>query len=370
MFATLAGAYSRKPLPAQPDVLADAERDLAAGRLDEAGLRAVTDGLVREVLHEMEVVGLGVIGDGGVRTPDRALPWIDGLGGLRAGDPATLPDGETVTRPIVEDEISRPGPVTLRDWQFAAGQSDLIVKQAILGPYTLAALAEPDSPGRRRRLAVAFGEALNAELHDLDAAGCPLIEIDEPLVMLVGDDPGEWSSVRAAQERLTAGFSETDESHLSLGLWGGDIDRAGYDALLEVPYKSYLVDVLAGPSAWRFIAAVPAVRGVIVGAADAGTEQPDETEVLVWAMAWAAAGDRGSARVGCAPNGSLRTISRHYAHRKCLGLGEAVKIASMGPLQDVARALDEDPIQSKMAELRQMAAALHEADVGLMPMSA
>src|SRR5437870_12828481 len=130
MFATLAGAYSRKPLPAQPDVLADAERDLAAGRLDRAGLRAVTDGMVREVLHEMEVVGLGVIGDGGVRTPDRALPWIDGLGGLRAGAPATLPDGETVTRPTLENGIRRRRPAPSRAGQFAPAQSARRATQA------------------------------------------------------------------------------------------------------------------------------------------------------------------------------------------------------------------------------------------------
>ncbi len=370
MFATIAGAYSRKPLPAQPDVLGDAERDLDAGRLDAAGFRSVADDVVREVLHEMEVVGLAVVGDGGVRTRDRALPWIEGLAGLRAGPAATLPDGEAVTRPVMESPITRPAPVTVRDWQFAAEQSELIVKQTLLGPYTLAALAEPDSVARRRSVALALGEALNAELHDLAAAGCPMIEIDEPFVMLLGDDAGEWSSVRAAQGRLTAGLTDRSEVHLSLGLWGGDVHRAGYEALLEPPYKSYLVDVLAGSSAWQFIGVVPPERGIIVGAADARTERPDETEVLVWAMAWAAARDRGSARVGVAPNGSLRTIGRHYAHRKCLGLGEALKVASMGPLQDVATALDEDPIRSRMPELRQMAAAVDEADVGLMPMSA
>ena len=81
-------------------------------------------------------------------------------------------------------------------------------------------------------------------------------------------------------------------------------------------------------------------------------------------MAWAAQGGRGSIRVGCAPNGGLGLISRHYAHRKCLRLGEAVKVALAGPLQDVAEALDEKPSESKMPELRAMARAVEAARAG------
>ena len=75
-------------------------------------------------------------------------------------------------------------------------------------------------------------------------------------------------------------------------------------------------------------------------------------------MAWAALGDRGSSRVGCAPNGSLTRIGRHFAHRKCGRLSEAVNIAGMGPLQEVALALDEEPLRSKMPELRTLAEAV------------
>jgi len=121
------------------------------------------------------------------------------------------------------------------------------------------------------------------------------------------------------------------------------------------------VDVLAGPSAWRFVDAVPPARGIIVGSADARTERLDETEVHVWAMAWAAQEGRGSDRVGCSPNGSLGLIGRHFAHRKCLRLGEAVRIGSMGPLQEVAEALDENPAESKLPELRAMARAVESA---------
>ena len=360
MFATFAGGYSRKPLPAQPDVLGDAERSLHNGTLDDDGYHALADAFVREVLDEMAVVGLGIVGEGGVRAHDRIIPWIRGLDGLEAGDATTLPDGEPATRPMVTDTVRWTHPITVRDWQYADGQTDLLVKQTMIGPYSLAALAETD-PKRRSDLALQLGEALNLEIQALAAVGCPMVEIHEPGAMQIGEDAAELRAFRASNERLFAGLEQGGGLHLSLGVWGGQGHAAGYEQMIDLPYQSYLVDVLAGPSAWRFIDAVPPARGIIVGSADAGTASLDETEVHVWAMAWAAQGGRGPDRVGCAPNGSLALIDRHFAHRKCLRLGEAVKIASMGPLQEVAEALDEDPAQSKMQALRALARAVESA---------
>jgi 5-methyltetrahydropteroyltriglutamate--homocysteine methyltransferase len=361
MFATYAGTYSRKPLPAQPDRLGQAAQDLLEGRIDEAGHRAVADDFVREILDEMAVVGLGIVGEGGVRAVDRTLPWIESLDGLAAGEPAVLADGEHVTRPIVEGDIRWTRPVTVRDWTFAAGETELLVKQTMLGPYTLATLAEPSSTRRRAATALAFAEALGAEIQALADAGCPMVEVDEPLAAGIGADSAGWRAFRGAHERLMVGLGKPTTIHLSLGLWGGDIDPAGYETLVGLPYQSYLVDALGGPPAWRFVDTVPAERGVIVGAGDARTERIDETELLLWAMAWAAQGGRGSTRVGVAPNGTLGSIGRHFAHRKCLRLGEAVTVGSVGPLEEVATAMEDDPARSSIPELRELAAAVAEA---------
>lgn len=358
MFATFAGSYSRKPLPAQPDLLGDAERRLREGRLDEAGWEEVADEYVREILAEMAVVELAIVGEGGVRSPDRVLPWIHGLEGLTAGGETTLADGEAATRPVVRGPVRWTSPLMVRDWQFADGETDLYVKQTMVGPYSLAALADPKPGPRRADLAIQLGEALNQEIRALVGAGCAVVEIDEPMVLPTGDNATEWAAFRAAHERLTAGVDDPAILHLSLGLWGSPIDPAGHAPMIDLPYSSYLVDVLAGPSAWRFIGAVPADRGIIVGAADAHREAMEETEVLVWAMAWAAQGGRGPDRVGIAPNGSLAFLGRHFAHRKCQRISEAVNIARMGPLQEVAEALDESPIRSRMRELREMAQAV------------
>ena len=367
MFATYAGGYSRRPLPGKPDVLGAADRDLASGAIDDAAHRSIGDAFVREVVREMEVVALGIVGDGAVRAADRTLPLIRGLTGLTPGGEGALPDGEPVTIPIVTGPVTWREPIHVENWRFVNQETELFVKQALIGPYTLAALAEP-APGRQRgRLAVEFGEALNVELRALAAADCPMVEIDEPLALRIGTDAREWRAFAAAQRRLTEGFgglAEQGAMHLSLGLWGGEIDPAGYSALIESPYLSYLVDVRAGPSAWRFVGIVPPERGIVAGAAASGTEKLDDTELLVWAMAWAARAGRGQRRVGVAPNGSLARIGRHFAHRKAQGCGEAVTVGSAGPLEEVAVSLVEDPSKSWMPELRELAQSVDAARVG------
>ncbi len=50
-----------------------------------------------------------------------------------------------------------------------------------------------------------------------------------------------------------------------------------------------------------------------------------------------------------------RAASMRRRLRKLELLGEAVRIASMGPLDEVAIALDPDPLASSMAPLRAMA---------------
>ena len=82
---------------------------------------------------------------------------------------------------------------------------------------------------------------------------------------------------------------------------------------------------------------------------------------MVWAMAWAGPEERTADRVGIASNGSLRAIGRHLARRKIELMGEAVRIASMGPLQEVAEALDPAPLETKMVPLRELAQAVEAA---------
>jgi methionine synthase II (cobalamin-independent) len=89
---------------------------------------------------EQARAGLGLVGDGGARHPDRLVPLIEGLRGLVAAGSALLPTGERVTQPAVRGAIGWEHPMTLGAWAFAAGLSELPAKQVLIGPYTIGRL--------------------------------------------------------------------------------------------------------------------------------------------------------------------------------------------------------------------------------------
>jgi hypothetical protein len=360
MFACVAADYPRDPRTGEPDVLGDADRRVARGEIDDAEHRLIAQAFAKVVLVEQEVAGLAIVSDGDVAHEDRLQTLVAGLGGLSTDRAVELPDGAMARAPQFDRAPTWQTPILLDDWRWADAATDLPVKQTLIGPYTIAHLAEPGG-APRGALALGLAEAMNSELRSLASAGCPIIQIDEGALTTIAGDPAEWALYAATQQRLTAGL---DDHHLSLGLYHGAVDPAGYATVFDSPYRSYLIDGLAGPAAWRFVFAAPPERGIIVGALDADRSVRDEPELMVWAMAWAADGGRSGDRIGVAANGSLRAIGRHATRRKIEQMGEAVRIASMGPLQEVAEALDPKPIESRLTPLRHLAEAVEAARTG------
>jgi methionine synthase II (cobalamin-independent) len=307
MFATLLGGLPR-PEPA-------------------SGEGASLDEMVRQAVAAQELAGLEPLTDGRLRWPDLLAP----LRGL--ADPR-LPKWQA--------------PLTVADWSFAAAATTRAVKQALPGPYTAARRLAPD--GRRRRsLTLALAEALHAEVVALAEAGCPLVEIDEPDAVAIGDDEVERRLFRDAHARLADGIAGT---HLSLALTGGNVDAASDATVFAAPYGSYAFDLIAGPDNWRLIASAPGDRGIVCGALSAAPDSNDGPEVLVWAAHYAAStGRRGLARVGLATASGLEGLDWAAARAKLVRLGDAARIAAAESSSEMAAALDPRAVDARSAAL-------------------
>ena len=320
MFATLGGSL---PVPPLPD---------GAGGPDDA------DALIRIAIAEQENAGLEPITDGGLRHRDPIAILAGGLDGIEVRDGAPA---------VVRRSPRWQSPILVEAWRFAASCTDRAVKQAIVGPYSLARRLAPGRLGREK-VTLALAEALNAELLALAAAGCPLIEVVEDAAVAIGDDPAERSLFRDAQARLTAGVEDV---HLSLAIRGGSADGAGSDTILDAPYASYLFDLRAGPDNWRLLVDVPGDRGVIVGADDATVSRAEAVEILTYAIGYAASsGGRGHARVGLATSGDMSGLSWEAAQAKMAGIGRMVELYA-GPRGSLAAAMDPRAVDIRTAAM-------------------
>ena len=221
-------------------------------------------------------------------------------------------------------------------WLEASALTDRPVKQAIPGPYTLGRGVR--TPADRADRTVAFAATLNARIRELADAGCPLVEVEEPGAVGIGEDEVERRLFVEAQRALLAGDPPI---HRTLAIVGGSADRAGPETILDPPYHSYSFDLIGGPDNWRLVTAVPPERGVIVGVVDARPGFEEDLAILTWAAHYAAAsGGRGLQRVGIANAGSLADLPLDELERKLSVLGEAARIAAGSSWEEVARDLD------------------------------
>jgi methionine synthase II (cobalamin-independent) len=291
MFATLLG-----PLPPPP----------AAGTADPAAALV-------EILAAQEAVNLEPVTDG------------------RAA--AALEDGA--------DPVAR--------WRATAGLTTRPVKASLRGPWSSASAATRPPSGRNRdRAVLAAAERIREIVLALSVAGCPLVEIEETEAHRIGGDDVGQRVFREAHGRLVRDVPGT---HLSLSIVGGSAWEAGAATILDPPYHSLAVDLIAGPDNWRLVAQAPTERGIVAGALDVRPEATGGPEVLIWAAHYAASlNGRGIARVGLGSGGGLGHLTWERAVARLHVLGEAVRIEGL-PEDERADAIDPRAVSSRAGAL-------------------
>jgi hypothetical protein len=291
------------------------------------------------------------------------LPWPDGVepGDTAAAVEAAIRAQEAAgIEPITDGRLGPGGPfaleadrwagwstpVSVAAWRDAAALTDRAVKQALPGPYSLAAAVA----GRGRDVepvALAIAAGLRREVEALADAGCPLVEIEETDAHRIGDRPAHRRAFADAHRRLAMGVTRT---HLSLSMVGGSAWEAGVDTILAAPYASLAVDLIAGPDNWRLVALTPGDRGIVAGALSPAIGSDDTPELLLFAANYAASTNgRGSARVGLGIAGSLAALTWEQAVGKLARLAKGLRIASLPPGEELSKSVDPRAINIRSA---------------------
>jgi 5-methyltetrahydropteroyltriglutamate--homocysteine methyltransferase len=217
---TVVGSYP------QPDWLVDRAllskgvprvRLPAMWRVPEPFLEQAQDDATIVAIREMERAGIDIISDGEIRRESYSNRFATALDGVDVARPAVITDryGNQTHVPRVVGRVRRTRPVELRDMQFLRRHTDRPAKITLPGPFTMAQQAKNEFYRDVEELAMDFAAAVNAEAHELEAAGADVIQLDEP--WLRNDPEGAKRFAVPAINRALAGLTVPTALHLCFG---------------------------------------------------------------------------------------------------------------------------------------------------------
>jgi len=159
-----------------------------------------------------------VITDGEQRRMHYISRFVSSLSGIDAkrSNYADVEEG-TVNRasPVVTGEVSRKHAYALEDLRFLKAHTDRRVKMTMPGPMTAMYWLTNEHYAAEADLGMAMARALHEEMLDLQAAGCDVIQLDEPQAIRRSDAFREWG--RAALDLAFEGIETTTCVHFCFG---------------------------------------------------------------------------------------------------------------------------------------------------------
>ena len=323
---TTVGSFPR------PSWLADHARSDVTFRPQGASLREAQDDATLVILREQEEIGLDLLTDGEQRRPNfinYVLGFWEGMDVVKLSHkPIHRRQASERLLPRVVGKIKRRRPAVVEDLRFAKAHTARPVKMAVPGPMTIVDSTVDETYGDEEALAMDAAAAINAELLDLQAAGCDIVQIDEPAMTRYHEKVAAYGA--RALDRCLEEVNIPTIVHLCYGYPGGGSRQHEfeYPELLE-----HLVKTRIGGFAVEFGRSNydPAVldvckdRFVMFGCVDPGDSPPPAVGAVV-SRVRAALEYLDPAKMLLAPDCGLMTISRDLARTKARLLVEAARI--------------------------------------------
>jgi 5-methyltetrahydropteroyltriglutamate--homocysteine methyltransferase len=329
---SLVGSYP------QPDWLIDREmllsqmpprtRLLKLWRVAPEWLQQAQDDATIVAIREQERAGLDIITDGEMRRESYSNLFANALDGLDLDNPGSKISrtGANVQVPRVVGKIHRKHPVNLRDLQFLRANTDRQVKITVPGPFTMTQLTQNDYYASSRELALAYAEAVNAEIKDLFAAGADVVQIDEPYLQAQPEEARKYALEALA--RALDGIRETTAIHTCFGYAALVQGRpAGYSFLPELahcPVCQISIETAQVNLDCSILATLPG-KTIILGVLDLSTNEIETPETVADRIRRALP-YMNAERVILAPDCGLKYLSREVAFGKMKAMVEGAKI--------------------------------------------
>jgi 5-methyltetrahydropteroyltriglutamate--homocysteine methyltransferase len=328
---SLVGSYP------QPEWLIDRERlskQVPRVRADDLWLvapdklEAAQDDATILAIRDQERAGLDIITDGEQRRESYSNRFATALDGIDIENPGTVinRNGRPISVPRIIGPIRRNKPVELRDLKLLRANTDRKVKATVPGPFTMGRQAQDDYYRDEEAAAIAYAEALNAEIKDLFAAGADVVQIDEPWMQQHPDKARRYGI--KALNRALDGVSGTAAVHLCFGYAAVVRDKpSGYSFLPELEQsKAQQISIEAAqPKLDLDVLRQLPSKIIILGVIDL-SDMTVETPQIVADRIRRALGVVPAERIMVAPDCGMKYLPRAIAFAKMKAMAEGAAL--------------------------------------------
>lgn len=208
------------------------------------------DKAVDEALAYQAEAGLDIVTDGEERRGHYVLDVLAGLNGIDMSKrKPTAIRGGTVTRelPVVSSAVSYSGPTCVtEEFLYAKNHAKGMLKVGLPGPMTVADCVNNEYyNGDKRQLAFAYASAIRSEVSTLVAAGCSIIQFDDPVLLRYPAEAKKWGLL--ALQECFKGFENqaTFVVHICCGYPDKPLETKGVDYKANAGYYRYVLSWLA-----------------------------------------------------------------------------------------------------------------------------
>jgi len=320
---TVVGSYPKIPDPPAPGRWRTSVEKLQRGEISAADLKRVEDDVTADVLREQAEAGIDMLTDGQIRWEDGFTYFARGLTGFTINGLQRYFDTNVYYRqPVATGEVTWRAPISVVDYTFAASKSARPVKPVVTGPLTLAVMSRDEHYGSLERFVMALATALNQEVRALANAGAPLIQVDEPGLLVRRD---QLPLFRRAMDALWDGVG----ARRALYTYFGHVDGL-YPQILDLPVDVIGLDFIAGRQRnWDVLRRATFTKELGLGVLDARNTRM-ETPEEVAAACRRAAEFVSPAALHVGPSAGLEFLPRRVARKKLDALAAGVRRATEG----------------------------------------
>ncbi len=224
LLTTAVGSYPK------PDYINRARTQVARGKMDPAELRQLERQATAHWIKVQEDLGMDILVDGEMYRGDMVTYFSENMEGFRISDLVRSYGNRYYRKPIAVAPIGRKASITLEWWQYAQSLTSKPVKGMLTGPYTMADWSFNEYYSTREEFILEMARVVHEEAVDLERAGAPYIQIDEPAV---STRPEEMELASRALGIVTSGLDAFTITHICYGDFA-----LVYDHLVRLPVNN------------------------------------------------------------------------------------------------------------------------------------